>query len=422
MTNVAQVSEEFFNELNSGRSKKAKGIEGVTMNAPYIPVSVQGHIGMELEIEASSRTPSGGDLEGVVTKSGQSWRVTTDGSLRGDYAKEYIFSGPVTRSEVPVLINGLFEKFGQLDTHLDNSNRCSTHVHLNFQGTKLNEITSFIILWTVFEEALINWCGDNRKTNHFALSAKQTQATLNAWENFLRYGQFPGGNRDENGLKYSALNVLPLRTIGSLEVRCGAAAEEPLKPIQWATLLDVMREYCLETYKDVRTISYDISERGASQILKALCEKEDVLASMYEQILEANDMSEEKLDRMGLEGFRLCQKLVYEFPWQQWLEEINKPYIPNPFSTSRRRPANPYREDLPPPPVARPELEQEDQRLTADRLQELIEQYPRVAPRRSRAQTTPEYTQINVIRENLGLPRLSANDFVNRCQAEEPLY
>lgn len=417
MQDAAQVSEEFFTELSNGRKKQSKGVQGIQMNAPYIPVSVQGHIGMEVEIEADSRTPSDGDLDGIVTSSGQRWRVTGDGSLRGDFAREYIFSGPVTRGEVPVLINGLFDKFSQLETQLNNSNRCSTHVHLNFQGTKLNEITSFIILWTVFEEILINWCGENRKTNHFALSAKQTQATLNAWESFLRYGNFPGQTRGDNGLKYSSLNVLPLRTIGSLEVRCGAAADEPLKPTQWATLLDVMREYCLNTYEDVRVISYDISERGASQILRSLCEQEQVLEGMFESILEANGGSEEELDRKGLEGFRLCQKLVYEFPWQQWLEEINKPFVPNPFGQRLRHSlVQEFGEDVPrQPPPDRVPFEGQD-------INALLRAIPSTAPREVRAVNNLEFSNVNRIREFLGQPRLNSGEYVNRCTDETALY
>src|SRR5690606_13809698 len=144
-----------------------------------------GKIGLELEIEARSNTPNDGHLERVVSPDTKArWVSVRDGSLRGDYAKEYILSKPINRNELEPMLGGLFDAFKEYRTQLNNSNRCSTHVHLNMTGKKINEVTSIICLWTVFEDALINFCGEQRVKNHFALSSSDVPATLAEWEEF----------------------------------------------------------------------------------------------------------------------------------------------------------------------------------------------------------------------------------------------
>ena len=228
------MDEEFFDRY-SKVNKKKEGIPGFQMNSPLVSNSLKGTVGLELEMEATNRLPSDGHLEAVKGKTTKCrWLTVQDGSLRGS-ALEYLFSTPCTRDEIEPMVTGLYDQIALNKTHLSLSNRCSTHVHINMAGKTVNQISSIIALWAVFEEALIEWCGEERKTNHFALSMQNATSLVDTWNLFLRTGSLGW----PEGLKYSALNILPIWEKGSIEFRCGPASENPGVPIRWATFLDV---------------------------------------------------------------------------------------------------------------------------------------------------------------------------------------
>lgn len=328
------LDNDFFSRYNDVHDKESKdvGIPGFQMNRPFVPLNkYKGRIGLELEIESNTPTPNEGYLDSVqgqVTKA--KWTTVRDGSLRGDYAREYIVNKPIVREELSPMLNGLFECFAAMRSDIANSNRCSTHVHLNMGGKKINEITAVMCLWTIFEQSLINFCGEERMTNHFALSSSESNATLTAWEQYLRYGH---ANWDRN-LKYQAMNVLPLFDKGSIEIRCGAAADDAQGPIIWATLLDEMVDFAINNYsKSLPRLGMDISERGGCEIFGAICDKDPVLKDLFEKVVKP--IGRVDFDEMAVRGFRNCQSLVFSFPWDSWIKLIEKEYVPDPFASTK---------------------------------------------------------------------------------------
>lgn len=301
--------------------KKNSGIPGIEMNRPLSANTLPGDVGLELEIEGIN-LPRDGSVSTVFSpKSGQSWQAITDGSLRGE-AREYILTGPIFVEEVPDMVMGLYKLFGASKTTLVLSNRCSTHVHINMRARRINGVTAALALWTSFEEALIEWCGENRKANHFCLSAKDASGnTVEAWNNYLK----TGASRFSSGLKYSALNVLPLFNKGSLEVRCGPASEEPAKIVAWSSFIHRLLTFAADTYVNPRSLAYDLSERGATAIFADICKD---IPLFFQEVMELNP----DFDNKALTGFRRCQAIVMEHPWDEWIELIDKTYIPDPFA------------------------------------------------------------------------------------------
>lgn len=324
------LDKDFFSRYNDvyGKNKGPEGIPGFQMNKPVASSRYKGRIGLELEIEARSPTPDEGHLDALVSPTTKvKWMAILDGSLRGDYAREYIVNKPINREELRPMLEGLFAMFKTMKSKIDNSNRCSTHVHLNMGGKKINEITAVMCLWTIFEQSLINFCGEERQTNHFALSSSESNATLTAWEQYLRNGH---AHWDRN-LKYQAMNVLSLFDKGSLEIRCGAAANDAEGPIVWATLLDHLVDFAIERYsKGIPLIGSDLSERGGASLFEELCSRDSVLLPVYDDVI-AGSGGNELFNDACLRGFRNCQPIVYGFPWETWHKMIEKEYVPDPF-------------------------------------------------------------------------------------------
>lgn len=324
------MDDKFFNSYIE-TFKTAPGIPNdFQMNAPMATNVLVGTIGLELEMEGRP-LPREGHLEtvrGEETKAG--WSAVTDGSLRGE-AREFILTTPCTVKELPTLLNGLWDAFKVIGTKLNNSNRCSTHVHINVSGKTVNQLTSVIILWGTFEEALINWCGEERIRNHHALSTKDASSTIDAWDKLLRTGSTNQFGRE---LKYSALNVLPIWDKGSVEFRCGPASNDPVMPVKWATFINGFVEYATAKYLNPEDIAYDLSERGGHMMFLDIC-KSCSSEIFGEEVLKSYDR--DQFDRLAMDGFRTVQRLALGYPWGDWLPVINRPFVPNPFAKPKKK-------------------------------------------------------------------------------------
>lgn len=324
------VSEDAFFSGYLADAKKIKGIPYLEMNCPLAPPNTfKGTIGMEIEVEGR-RLPRDGGITVSSPTTGAIWLGHEDHSLRGE-SREYVLSAPVTSDELEGMVEGLFEAFAVNNTKLINSNRCSTHVHINMNGKRINQVTSLLCLWACFEQYLIRWCGEERQSNHFCLSLSDAATLPNAWNLFLRTGarEWP---RD---MKYSAINLLPLWDRGSVEFRCGAAADDPVKPVTWGLFLNRLVNFATTRYPNPRQIAYDLSERGGAAILEEICGKQ--FHKFFKEVtgLTANT---EAFNKGCMAGFRNVQSVAMGFPWDTWIEVIEREFIPNPFSKAKAPP------------------------------------------------------------------------------------
>lgn len=321
--------EDKFFENYSKTKQKQDGVPGLIMNAPFRPRGKTGDIGLELEVEAANNLPRDAQLDGIISPTTKvMWNAKVDGSLRGN-AMEYVFNNPVNVDEVAPMVIGLFDTFTKHRTKLANSNRCSTHVHINIGGLTIDQITAILALWTTFEEPLIQWCGEARINNHYSLSAKNSVTMLEAWENFLR----TGNTRWPDGLKYSALNILTMHNFGSIEFRCGPAADSPEIPIQWAVFLYNLCKFAKDNYRDLYNLPRDLSELGGINLFKNICKDATGLDDFCNAVLKP--YSEQDFNEQALVGFRNAQAIVLGFPWDRWSELINREYVPQPFAKKK---------------------------------------------------------------------------------------
>lgn len=332
----------YFSAYENSVKKTKLGIPGLKMNAPvFTGAGPSGQIGLELEIEAAPGfvLPRDGAIENVRSPDTRAnWLSVTDGSLRGE-AREYILSTPVNKNEVRGMVEGLYTRFKEQGVSLNLSNRCSTHVHLNASSWRINNVVSFLAMWAMFEKAFIRYCGEERTTNHFALSFKDSPQVLTAVNRLLKFGDFWDA-RGNSPIKYSALNVMPLNKRGSIEIRCGRADPEPEYAIRWATLLASCADFSKTQYHNPAEIGFALSERGAIDILEQVCATIPGFGSDLFNDLLAGDSSQ-KFNEDAVEGFRRAQSLIYGHPWDIWSVEIKKEFVPNPFEEGGKKTKSP---------------------------------------------------------------------------------
>lgn len=179
-------------------------------------------MGLELEIEGC-REEGDWYVDNVIRAG---FRVETDDSLRGQNirrggvrnevpgnAYEFI-THPMTQSTMHHAINEFFRICGFTDER-NYSDRTSIHVHVNCQDKTIDQVSSLALLYTVVERILFQFVGNNRDNNIYCIPwegcrlnhdivdriASDPVTSLKRWQ------------------KYTALNLCPLVTYGTVEFR-----------------------------------------------------------------------------------------------------------------------------------------------------------------------------------------------------------
>jgi hypothetical protein len=149
------------------------------------------------------------------------WQDKDDGSLRNS-GHEYVFRQPLGGRD-------LLTALQEVDTYLHDKNadaswRCSTHVHLDVRDMTATQIKFLLIAYTIYERLIFRCSGWHRFKNNFCPSFSFAQGQVMClsknWElngsDFLR-------TMANSWQKYSCLNLIPMKTQGSVEFRMSEA-------------------------------------------------------------------------------------------------------------------------------------------------------------------------------------------------------
>lgn len=198
--------------------------EDVTATHPLV-VGI-GRVGIELELE---------NMPNATAARG--WNVTGDGSLRNN-GVEYVMRGAQGGAELFQSIMALDEALSehQCDANL----RCSTHVHLDVRRLTVPQYKRLLLAYTVYERLIFELSGAHRMTNNFCPSFTFAQQQIrrlalcwhNTDEQFI--GRMVEGRDRQSSDKYSALNLVPVFTQGSVEFRGSEAKPSAGKMLRLA--------------------------------------------------------------------------------------------------------------------------------------------------------------------------------------------
>lgn len=219
-------------------------------------VPVDKEVGIEIELE-------GEGLFGIAPDA--MWKIEPDGSLRGESA-EFVLKAPCKRTLVPIRLRrfrNLIKTIKVID-----SGRAGIHVHINVQDMTPKEVVQFICLYMVFEDILVNWCGDSRVGNLFCLRTCDAPFSMKVMRSVIKTGNWCDLRDDRN--RYSSLNLKAIPQYGSVEFRAMRSTDD-IKLIQcWINILTTLKDRSREFSdpKDiVEQVSFRTTERFFEDIL-----------------------------------------------------------------------------------------------------------------------------------------------------------
>lgn len=251
--------------------------------------------GVELEMEGR-----GVGLNDVATRG---WTRHNDGSLRGD-AIEYCTTGPKSFTDAQKLVKDLFKKLKDNGVKINSSIRTSTHVHLNFSDKKMKQVINFFSLFTVLEEVLAYYSGEDRKGNVFCLSTRDAEGIVQVLAEALATGSFQRFAGDR--YKYAACNLSSLYKFGTVEVRTMRGAKTEDEVNNWLDILNDLYEYSLKMKSPVDIIN-KLSYLGAEGLMREVFK-----ARNYDELMKTFP-APRTLHASLMDGVRIIQIFAFEF-------------------------------------------------------------------------------------------------------------
>lgn len=256
---------------------------------------VEGEVGIEIEIEGENLP----DIVNFNHAVGDIWSHHQDGSLRGNTC-EVVLHKPVPRVQVKEVLQRVQQVFAEFGSKIIPSVRTGVHIHINIRHLTQEQTYIFMLLWLLFENVLVRYCGEDREGNLFCLRSMDAQSYLDHLEHSITENDFDILYTDE--LRYSAMNPKALCEYGSLEFRCMKTPKILINIEEWVNLLLRVKDASLEI-KDPRDLLESISLQGGDKIAK----------EVFGDLVEKLDVEDWTLELY--EGLRRIQTVVFCKEW-----------------------------------------------------------------------------------------------------------
>lgn len=174
--------------------------------------------------------------------------ITEDNSLRNN-GKEFI-TKPLPISKAIAAHARLFN--GE-QVHYENmedvcTDRCSTHIHVNFTDVTEEKVKQFIRLYALIEPLFFNVVDKSRQNNIYCVPISSTTLLRHVFNRDLPW-------LAETWHKYAAFNVKPLQNLGTIEFRHFEATTDTAKVSRWLHMIEAL--YIFNMNYDVELLITD---------------------------------------------------------------------------------------------------------------------------------------------------------------------
>lgn len=275
--------------LNTAVSQTAPSVRGAQLGDLF---------GIEVECEGKNVGLVGLDIL-------DSWAPHHDGSLRawqGHEPCEWVFNGPANYKRSVERVNALFDYFEKNKARLHLSNRTSIHVHFNMGDKTTYQLVNTYILFTILEDLLDAYCGEDRNGNLFCLSSRHAEGQLR-WVEEAIFKNFRFKYNDN--WRYCSLNLASLNKFGTIEFRGMRGLDKREDLLAWLDIINELVTYSCYTMKNPVELIESISQKRPSGFIKEVFSRENFIRL-------TKGIDEDQIDHSIYEGLRLVQMLVYK--------------------------------------------------------------------------------------------------------------
>ncbi len=219
-------------------------------------VSTDEFVGIELEVEDAGR------LNGTLNNNAncdQYWNVKGDDSLR--FSGIELCSLPLYGINIVRAIRLYAESVkedmlyaaeqGKDRSYL--SDRTSMHVHLNVTDITTEQLQTIIYLYVIFEKLFFKAAGgyfmeSSRDNNNYCVPLTHAEPAIvqKSYGNVITNSGAYLNNLCDYAFKYSALNIKPMKTFGTIEFRQHPGATQAQDVLNWVNLILSLKKFAKE--------------------------------------------------------------------------------------------------------------------------------------------------------------------------------
>ena len=203
----------------------------------YKVVDRNTYIGVEVEVE---------NVHSWLQNLSPYWAMIEDGSLRNE-GREFI-TLPIRAWRIEHALEKLFQA---LNKDIDFSERTSIHVHMNIRTLTVEQLEALIVTYMVFEKVLFTYIGNNRYNNIFCVPLCETDMGASLTQ------LITNGSPYLDWEKYTALNLSPISSKGTIEFRHHYGTKDIEDLITWINLILSLKTFALRN--DVEYIWHRIN-------------------------------------------------------------------------------------------------------------------------------------------------------------------
>lgn len=187
--------------------------------------------GIEVEVENIRNSVNPGPF----------WSITEDGSLR-NHGREFI-SRPIKANQVEYALRSLFEQLYNTNDPVF-SERCSVHVHCNIRTMTPDQLWGMMMTYLCFEKVLFRFIGQNRDKNIHCVPIGDS-TILKQIAPIIRCHLPP-----RHWLKYTAVNLVPMTGMGTVEFRHMHGTSDIGKLMHWINCILRMKLFAYKNTND----------------------------------------------------------------------------------------------------------------------------------------------------------------------------
>jgi hypothetical protein len=254
------------------------------------------------------------------------WLVVRDGSLRGE-SQEYVLKAPVVRKDVTKLLSRLHKAFQYAESKPAPSDRCGVHVHINCQALTITQVYNFAILYLIFEDLLVKYCGESREGNLFCLRARDAEGLLVSLVHAAGNGELTSLQNDK--YRYASLNFSSLCKYGTLEFRALQTPADVTEIKAWVELLLAIKDTALKYDSPVRIVE-ELSFLGVDAFIESTFGKlADLLPadgrykSVYDGVRRVQDVAYGYKEASVKKAKPKLEALDIEVPIEDFADGVN---------------------------------------------------------------------------------------------------
>lgn len=162
------------------------------------------------------------------------WTSVPDGSLR-NHGIEFV-SLPLKAYQIEKALTQLHQ--GLAKNVVEFSERTSVHIHMNVRDLTFTQLLGLVLIYTSVEPMLFKWVGHNRNRNTFCIPLLNTD-----FYKLYRSITIHPRSITRHWMKYTALNLLPIGSKGTVEFRHLYGNMDKQVILTWIELLSQMKFY-----------------------------------------------------------------------------------------------------------------------------------------------------------------------------------